>query len=172
MVANELGEFIEILPPMQRVSSNWYMGTADAVYQNIYSIGSEQPKRVLLLSGDHIYKMNYGRMVQQHIDSGADVTLATLPIDPSDVSRFGVVEVSRTGEVTGFQEKPQQTHMRSPFNQDKVDASMGIYLFNTDALLPALIRDAEDPNSQHDFGHNVLPGDAGPVQNVRLQFCR
>ena len=73
------------------------MGTADAVYQNIYSIGSEQPKRVLLLSGDHIYKMNYRRMVQQHIDSGADITLATLPIDPSEVSRFGVVEVSRSG---------------------------------------------------------------------------
>jgi glucose-1-phosphate adenylyltransferase len=170
VVANELGEFIEILPPMQRVSSNWYMGTADAVYQNIYSIGSEQPKRVLLLSGDHIYKMNYGRMVQQHLDSGADVTLATLPIDPSEVSRFGVVEVSRTGEVTGFQEKPQQTNMRSPFNQEKVDASMGIYLFNTDVLLPALIRDAEDPNSQHDFGHDILPAMLGQYKMYAFNF--
>ena len=78
----ELGEFIEILPPMKRVSENWYQGTADAVYQNIYSIGSEQPKYVLILSGDHIYKMNYDRMLQQHVDSGADVTLATILIDP------------------------------------------------------------------------------------------
>src|SRR5487761_694066 len=132
VVANELGEFIEILPPMQRVSANWYMGTADAVYQNIYSIGSEQPQRVLILSGVHIYKMNYERMLLQHLDSGADVTIATLPIDPSEVSRFGIVEVARTGEVIGFDEKPQQTDVRSPFNPDKVDASMGIYLFNTD----------------------------------------
>ncbi len=95
VVAQELGEFIEILPPMQRVSSNWYMGTADAVYQNIYSIGSEQPKHVLILSGDHIYKMNYGKMLRQHNDSGADVTMATLPIEPQDVSRFGVVEVAQ-----------------------------------------------------------------------------
>src|SRR6202000_1952814 len=120
VVAQELGEFIEILPPMQRVSANWYMGTADAVYQNIYSIGSEQPKHVLILSGDHIYKMDYGKMLQHHNDTGADVTLATLPIDPN-----------------------------------MVDASMGIYLFNTDVLLPALMKDAEDPTSKHDFGHNI-----------------
>ena len=82
IVAQELGEFIEILPPMQRVSANWYMGTADAVYQNIYSIGAEQPKHVLILSGDHIYKMNYGLMLDHHNDAGADVTLATLPIRP------------------------------------------------------------------------------------------
>ena len=106
VVASELGEFIEILPPMQRVSANWYMGTADAVYQNIYSIGSEEPKHLLILSGDHIYKMNYGLMVKQHCDSGADVTIATLPIPPEDCSRFGVVEVSRNAEVTGFEEKP------------------------------------------------------------------
>ncbi len=156
-IATELGEFIEILPPMQRVSSNWYMGTADAVYQNIYSIGAEQPKYVLILSGDHIYKMNYGRMMQQHVDSGADVTLATLAIDPSEVARFGVVEVAKNGEITGFQEKPKETSIRSPFNPDMVDASMGIYVFNTDVLLPALMRDAEDPTSKHDFGHNILP---------------
>ena len=114
-VANELGEFIEILPPMQRVSKNWYTGTADAVYQNIYSIGAEEPKYVIILSGDHIYKMNYGLMIQQHRESGADVTLATLPIKPEEVSSFGVVEVARNGEVTGFEEKPKETKMRSPF---------------------------------------------------------
>ena len=170
IVAQELGEFIEILPPMQRVSANWYMGTADAVYQNIYSIGAEQPKHVLILSGDHIYKMNYGLMLEHHLKTDADVTLATLPIDPDEVSRFGVVEVSKTGEVVAFQEKPKTTTLRSPFNPDKVDASMGIYLFNTDVLLPALMKDAEDPNSKHDFGHNILPGILGRYKITAYNF--
>jgi glucose-1-phosphate adenylyltransferase len=170
IVAQELGEFIEILPPMQRVSANWYMGTADAVYQNIYSIGAEQPKHVLILSGDHIYKMNYGLMLEHHLKTGADVTLATLPLEPADVASFGVVEVSRTGEVIGFQEKPKSTNLRSPFNPTKVDASMGIYLFNTDVLLPALMKDAEDPNSKHDFGHNILPGILGRYKITAYNF--
>src|SRR6202451_2130755 len=102
----EIGEFIEILPPMKRVSENWYMGTADAVYQNIYSIGSEQPRYVIILSGDHIYKMNYERMLRQHLDSGADVTLATIQIHPHEVSRFGVVDIDRDNRVVGFLEKP------------------------------------------------------------------
>jgi glucose-1-phosphate adenylyltransferase len=170
IVAQELGEFIEILPPMQRVSANWYMGTADAVYQNIYSIGAEQPKHVLILSGDHIYKMNYGLMLDHHKEAGADVTLATLPIRPDEVARFGVVEVSRTGEVVAFQEKPKTTNLRSPFNPSMVDASMGIYLFNTDVLLPALMKDAEDPNSKHDFGHNILPGILGRYKISAYNF--
>jgi glucose-1-phosphate adenylyltransferase len=170
VVANELGEFIEILSPMQRVSANWYMGTADAVYQNIYSIGPEQPRYVIILSGDHIYKMNYARMLQQHQESGADVTLATLPIAPDEVSRFGVVEVARNGEVIGFIEKPEQTDVRSPFNPEMVDASMGIYLFNTDVLLPALIKDAEDPHSKHDFGHDILPGILGKCRMHAFNF--
>src|SRR5690242_21765646 len=106
----EINEFIEILPPMKRVSENWYMGTADAVYQNIYSIGSEQPKYVLILSGDHIYKMNYGRMLKQHEDAGTDVTLATIQINPEEVSRFGVVDVDKDHRVLGFLEKPKQTN--------------------------------------------------------------
>jgi glucose-1-phosphate adenylyltransferase len=170
VVAQDLGEFIEILPPMQRVSANWYMGTADAVYQNIYSIGAEQPKHVLILSGDHIYKMNYGLMLKQHKDANADVTLATLPIHPSEVPRFGVVEVSRTGEVVGFEEKPATTELRSPFNPEMVDASMGIYLFNTDVLLPALMKDAEDPSSRHDFGHDILPGILGKYKIAAYNF--
>ena len=157
VVASELGEFIEILPPMQRVSKSWYQGTADAVFQNIYSIGSEEPRYVLILSGDHIYKMNYALMKQQHDDSGADVTLATLPVAPDQVSQFGVVEVAQNGEVTGFVEKPAETSIRSPFNPDMVDVSMGIYLFNTDVLVPELIRDSEDEASHHDFGHDILP---------------
>jgi glucose-1-phosphate adenylyltransferase len=157
VVARELGEFIEILPPMKRVSDNWYMGTADAVYQNIYSIGSEQPKHVLILSGDHIYKMNYELMLRQHNDSGADVTLATILIDPSESPRFGCVDVARNGQVVGFEEKPKETKLRSPYNPSMVSGSMGVYLFNTDVLLPALLKDAEDPDSSHDFGHDILP---------------
>ncbi len=157
VVANELGEFIEILPPMQRVNRNWYQGTADAVYQNIYSIGSEEPKYVIILSGDHIYKMNYGLMLDQHCRSGSACTIATLPVEPDEVAGFGVVEVSGQGEVIGFQEKPKTTSVRSPFNPEKVDASMGIYIFNTDVLLPELMADADDPDSKHDFGHNILP---------------
>src|SRR5260370_11024609 len=88
IVARDLGEFVEILPPMKRVSENWYLGTADAVYQNIYSIGAEEPTHVLILSGDHIYKMNYDLMLRQHVDSGAEVTLATILIDPAETSRF------------------------------------------------------------------------------------
>lgn len=170
VVANELGEFIEILPPMQRVSKNWYTGTADAVYQNIYSIGAEQPKYVIILSGDHIYKMNYGLMMQHHCESGAHVTMATLPINPDEVSQFGVVEVAKNGEITGFEEKPKETKVRSPFMPEKVDASMGIYIFNTDVLLPELIKDAEDPTSKHDFGHNILPNLLGRFKMRAYNF--
>ena len=145
IMGSEMGEFIEVLPPMKRVSDQWYQGTADAVYQNIYSIGSEQPKHVLILSGDHIYKMNYGLMLERHNGLGADVTLATIQIDPGEVSRFGVVDVDRDHRVLGFEEKPKATKLRSPSNPDKVCASMGIYLFNTDVLIPVLLKDAEDP---------------------------
>jgi glucose-1-phosphate adenylyltransferase len=157
IVARELGEFIEVLPPMKRVSESWYQGTADAVYQNIYSVGSEQPKRVLILSGDHIYKMNYGRMLEQHEQSSADVTLATIQVDPPEVYRFGVVEIDHDHRVTGFLEKPRETGIRSPYNPEKVSASMGIYLFDTDVLIPVLLKDAEDPESSHDFGKDILP---------------
>jgi len=170
IVADPLGEFIEILPPMKRVSENWYMGTADAVYQNIYSIGSEEPKRVLILSGDHIYKMNYRRMLQQHEDSGADVTIATILVDPAETRNFGVVDIDSAGRVVGFEEKPLTTNLRSPYNPEMVSASMGVYLFNTDVLIPVLLKDAEDPDSQHDFGHNILPRMAGDYRVCSFNF--
>ncbi len=157
ILGREIGEFIEILPPMKRVSENWYMGTADAVYQNIYSIGSEQPKHVLLLSGDHIYKMDYGRMLRQHKESAADVTIATILMEPAECRHFGVVEIDRDSRITGFLEKPQTTDLRSPYDSNRISASMGIYIFNTDVLIPVLLKDAEDPKSSHDFGKNILP---------------
>src|SRR5260370_35141138 len=157
IVARELGEFIEVLPPMKRVSDQWYQGTADAVYRNIYSIGSEQPRYVIILSGDHIYKMNYDLMLRQHVDSGADVTLGTIQINPDETYRFGVMAIDSDYLVTGFEEKPTFTKLRSPYNPDKVSASMGIYLFNTDVLIPILLKDAEDEHSSHDLGKDILP---------------
>ncbi|HWA93356.1 MAG TPA: glucose-1-phosphate adenylyltransferase [Terracidiphilus sp.] len=170
IMAQELGEFYELLPPMQRTGANWYMGTADAVYQNIYSIGSEQPKYVIILSGDHIYKMDYSRMLDYHQEKKADVTIATIPISPDEVKHFGVVEVAPGGEVVGFQEKPASTNLRSPFNPNAVDASMGVYIFDTEALIKALIMDSEDPNSKHDFGHNILPSMLGKKRVMAYSF--
>jgi glucose-1-phosphate adenylyltransferase len=151
------GEFIEVLPPQMRVSQTWYQGTADAVYQNIYSIGSEHSNYVFVLSGDHIYKMNYRKMLERHLESGADVTVASLEMDPQEASgRFGIIETDGEGRMIGFQEKPAEPK-RSRFNPNKVNASMGVYLFNTQLLIPILIDDAEDPRSSHDFGRDVLP---------------
>ena len=169
-MAREMNEFIEILPPMKRVSENWYMGTADAVYQNIYSIGSEEPKHVLILSGDHIYKMNYDLMMQQHCDAGADVTLATILIEPTETRHFGIVDIDRDGRVVGFQEKPKSTDLRSPYDPRMCSASMGIYIFNTEVLIPVLLKDAEDPNSRHDFGHDILPKMAADYKVYSFNF--
>jgi len=157
ILGREVGEFIEVLPPMKRVSDQWYQGTADAVYQNIYSIGSEQPKYVLILGGDNIYKMNYGKMMKQHQDSGADITLATIQIDPDQARHFGIVDVDKDGRVSGFEEKPKVTQLRSPLNPEKVAGSMMVYLFNADVLIPVLLKDAENPQSTHDFGKDILP---------------
>src|SRR6266852_4394183 len=147
-----LGEYIEILPPQMRVSKEWYQGTADAVYQNIYSIGSERSKFVFILSGDHIYKMNYAKMLQQHLDSGADVSVGTIQIPTHEAAKqFGVIEVDKDWRIVGFEEKPSQPK-ESPHNPGQCNASMGIYIFNTQLLIPILLADAEDPKSHHDVG--------------------
>ena len=152
-----LGEFIEVLPPQMRVSQQWYQGTADAVYQNIYSIGSERSKYVFILSGDHIYKMNYAKMLQQHVDSGAEVTVATIQIPVQEAARqFGVIEVDKDWRIMGFEEKPAEPK-QSPHHPGHCNASMGIYIFNTQLLIPVLLADSEDLKSHHDFGKDILP---------------
>ena len=156
MLAHELGEFVQILPPMKRVGESWYQGTADAIYQNVYSIGSELAKYVLILSGDHVYKMNYQLMLQQHVDSGADVTVGAIEFNRAEASRFGVVELDAAGRIVGWEEKPASPKP-SPHNPDKCHVSMGIYCFNRDLLINCLMADAEDPNSSHDFGKDVVP---------------
>jgi glucose-1-phosphate adenylyltransferase len=152
-----LGDYFEILTPQMRVSQHWYQGTADAVYQNIYSIGSERSKYVLILSGDHIYKMNYRKMLDQHLESGADVTVATISVPlEGAAARFGVIETDQHWRITGFEEKPAQP---KPSSHDpaKCNGSMGVYVFNTQLLIPVLLADAEDPKSTHDFGKDILP---------------
>jgi glucose-1-phosphate adenylyltransferase len=151
------GEFIEVLPPQMRVSQHWYRGTADAVYQNIYSIGSEQSNYVFILGGDHIYKMNYQTMLDQHVESGADVTVATFEVDAATAARqFGIIETDSQWRIIGFEEKPA-VPKQSPIHPGKVNASMGVYLFNTQLLVPILIDDAENPLSSHDFGKDIIP---------------
>jgi glucose-1-phosphate adenylyltransferase len=156
VLPTELGEFIQILPPMMRVGEHWYRGTADAIFQNLYSIGSEPCKYVIVLSGDHVYKMNYQLMLGQHIDAAADVTIGTIEFDLSEASRFGVVEVDREGRIIGWQEKPADPKP-SPSHPEKCHVSMGIYCFNREVLIDALIADAEDSASSHDFGRDVIP---------------
>jgi len=164
------GDFIEVLPPQMRVSQHWYQGTADAVYQNIYSIGSEQSSFVFILSGDHIYKMNFQKMLSQHVESGADVTVATLEVDKVEAAkRFGVIETDANWRIIGFEEKPEQPKP-SLVHSGKVNASMGVYLFNTQLLLPALIADAEDPTSSHDFGRDILPQIIGKYRVFAFNF--
>jgi glucose-1-phosphate adenylyltransferase len=155
VVNAELGEFIEILPPQKRVSENWYLGTADAVYQNLYSLERESPRWVIVLSGDHIYKMDYSKMLDVHIARGASLTMAAIEVPLGDSRRFGVIEVDEDSRLVGFEEKPAAARP-TPWNPSVCLGSMGIYIFDTEVLVRELIRDAEEPTS-HDFGKDILP---------------
>lgn len=167
----DLGEFIEVIPPMKRVHEDWYLGTADAVYQNLESIELEQPEHVLVVAGDHIYKMNYLEMVDWHRKCQADITIATLQIPPAEADRFGIAEIGEDYNVTGFEEKPQHGHPKpSAFNPEMVSASMGIYVFNRRVLTELLYQDAENAESAHDFGHNVLPAAIGRYKVSAYDF--
>ncbi len=158
LFSGELDEFVEVIPPMKRIHQDWYLGTADAVYQNIESIMVENPEMTLILSGDHIYKMDYHDMVSWHQRTKADLTIATIQASPDQANRFGIVEMDARYRVIGFEEKPQHDHpARSVFNPGMVSASMGVYLINTPMLLQGLMEDAVDPTSSHDFGRDVLP---------------
>src|SRR6266478_6289337 len=141
IVSEELGEFVEILPPQKRVSEHWYQGPADAVYQNLYSIMRENSRYLIVLSGDHVYKMDYARMLRFHQERDAAVTLATIEVPRAESRRFGIIAVDEQERVTGFQEKAD--HASSiPGAPDLALASMGVYIFNTDVLERALEADA------------------------------
>ncbi len=152
----DLGEFLDVLPPQQRVDENWYLGTADAVYQNIYSLEMAAPRLVIVLAGDHIYKMNYQTLVDAHEASGAEVTVGTLAVPRTAAREFGTLEVDASGRVRAFREKVADPPAM-PGNEEMCLASMGIYCFSTPFLLEQLKRDAHDRGSRHDFGHDILP---------------
>src|SRR5512140_231945 len=140
IVSEELGEFVEILPPQKRVSEHWYQGTADAVYQNLYSIMRENPRHLVVLSGDHVYKMDYARMLRLHHERKAAVTLATIEVPIAEGSRFGIIAVDETERGTGSQEKPKPP-TAIPGSSDFALASMGVYIVDTDVLMRALEAD-------------------------------
>jgi glucose-1-phosphate adenylyltransferase len=166
-----LGEYIEVIPPMKRIHEDWYLGTADACFQNIQTITVEAPEHCLILSGDHIYKMNYHEMVAWHLQHQADITIATIQVAPEEADRFGVVEISKDHTITGFEEKPQHGRpVRSIFNPEMVSASMGVYLFSTPVMLRALMEDADDPSSSHDFGRDVIPAMIRKARVVAYDF--
>jgi glucose-1-phosphate adenylyltransferase len=152
----DLDEFIDIVPPQQRIDEHWYQGTADAVYQNIYALEKERPSYVVILAGDHIYKMNYRTMVEYHKRVNADLTVGALRVDRQAAREFGVMQVDEHDQIVGFQEKP--AHPRTiPGDGEHCLASMGIYVFTARFLFEQLCRDATDPESAHDFGRNIIP---------------
>src|SRR5262249_18768122 len=150
-LSREMGEHIEVLPPQQRIDENWYKGTADAIYQNIYSIEKEDPRYVLILAGDHIYKMDYGDMIRAHIERGADVTIGCIPVPIREGHNFGILHVDQDNRIVQFQEKPKEpAHM--PGQPDICLASMGIYVFTARPMYELLCQDATRADSDHDFG--------------------
>ncbi|MBL8013026.1 MAG: glucose-1-phosphate adenylyltransferase [Candidatus Omnitrophica bacterium] len=154
--SNQLGEFIDIIPAQQRIGADWYKGTADALYQNIYAIQDYDPKLILILAGDHIYKMDYRKLIEYHMERGADMTVGCIRMPKEESINFGVIEVDGKNQVTGFQEKPTQPKT-VPGTPDQIYGSMGIYLFNAAVLLNELELDAKHSDSGHDFGKNIIP---------------
>ena len=166
---NELNEYIEQIPPQQRISDQWYQGTADAVYQNIYTLEKEQPEMVLILSGDHIYKMDYRSMVFFHLQNKADLTIACMEAPLNEGKRFGVIETNKENRIIGFHEKPSEP-VPSPNNPGATLISMGIYLFNTTTLVKAIIDDAKQ-DTNHDFGKNIIPEMIGSKRVYAYPFA-
>jgi glucose-1-phosphate adenylyltransferase len=152
----EFNEFVELLPAQQRIQESWYKGTADAVFQNMDIIRSYDPTYILILAGDHIYKMDYGEMLAFHASSAADMTVACIDVPLEEAKSFGVMSVDASNRIVAFHEKPESPEPM-PGNPDKALASMGIYVFNAEFLYEQLIRDADERGSGHDFGHDIIP---------------
>ena len=150
-----LGEFIGVIPAQQRIDEQWYQGTADAIYQNIYTLQEERPDLVLVLAGDHIYKMDYRKMIAFHLEKGADLTIAAIRMDKRLSREFGVMEADKNWQIIGFQEKPE-VPKTIPGEPEGILASMGIYIFNMEVMVKRLIEDARS-DSSHDFGKEIIP---------------
>jgi glucose-1-phosphate adenylyltransferase len=165
----EFGEFVELLPAQQRIDLSWYAGTADAVYQNLDIIRNHNPSYVLVLAGDHIYKMDYGPMLAAHVERGADATVGCIEVPIALASGFGVISVDGENRITKFLEKPEKPEPM-PGRSDVALASMGIYVFNPEFLYEQLIRDADTKTSAHDFGKDILPGVIGRYRIMGYSF--
>jgi len=152
----EIGEFVEVIPAQQRVDNEWYRGTADALYQNIDIIRRHAPENVIVLGGDHIYTMDYSKMLYQHVSSDSDLTVGCIEVPREEAKGFGVMSIDSDYRITKFTEKPENPDSM-PGKEGKSLASMGIYIFSTAYLYASLIADAEDSNSAHDFGKDIVP---------------
>jgi len=155
-LSRETGDFVEALHPQQRIHDDWYRGTAEAVYQNIFTIDQNPSEHVVILSGDHIYQMDYSELVQQHVDRCADATIACLPVTIAEGREFGIMSVDENARITSFDEKPQHP-MPLAHDPTRTLASMGVYCFRTEFLLEELIREANIPDSSFDFGKDIIP---------------
>lgn len=166
----EFGEFVELWPAQQRVAETaWYAGTADAVFQNLDIIRNHDPDYILILAGDHIYKMDYGAMIAHHVETGADMTVGCIEVDRQRAREFGIMSVNTDGRVVRFQEKPEDPET-VPGHPERCLASMGIYVFNRDFLYEQLIKDADTPKSTHDFGKDIIPAVIGRYQVMAHAF--
>jgi glucose-1-phosphate adenylyltransferase len=152
----EFGEFIDVVPAQQQIGDHWYRGTADCVYQNLDLIRANHPQHVVVLAGDHIYKMDYGPMIAYHVEKGADITVGVVEVPVNDAREFGVLSVTEWNRVTRFAEKPKEPE-QIPGKPGRALASMGIYVFNAKLLEKLLVADAADAASKHDFGKNIIP---------------
>ena len=163
-----LGEFIEVIPAQQRIDEHWYQGTADAIFQNFYTLQQEKPDLILILSGDHVYKMDYRKMIDFHLGKNADLSVATIGMDRQLSREFGVIEVDKDWRIIGFQEKPEEPKT-IPGDPEEILASMGVYVFNTEILVRRLIEDARS-DSTHDFGKDIIPLMIGRDQIFAFDF--
>jgi glucose-1-phosphate adenylyltransferase len=152
----QFGEFIDVLPAQQRVEDKWYQGTADAVFQNLDILRETDPEYVLILAGDHVYKMDYGELIAFHVEKRADMTVACIEVPLADASSFGVMDIDKESRVVSFLEKPKEPKPLAN-NPEKALASMGVYVFNAQFLYEQLLRDVDDPGSTHDFGKDIIP---------------
>jgi len=166
--SREMGEFIDMVPAQKRIGEEWYQGTADSVLQNLNILEEERPQYILILSGDQVYKMDYKRILQQHIDKNADLTISVFEVPKAEASRFGVMRVE--GErVVEFREKPS-VPMADPQNPDVSLISMGIYVFSLDVLIKKIVEDAKKPGSTHDFGKDIIPSAIGNSNVYAFRF--
>ncbi|MDI6787970.1 MAG: glucose-1-phosphate adenylyltransferase [Planctomycetota bacterium] len=170
-LCSALGEYIETISPQQRVSDHWYLGTADAVYQNLYSVEKESPENVLILAGDHVYKMDYNHILRFHRDSDADITVSAIEVPVKTANLYGIMQVDENSNIVGFAEKPKEDEVKTTLSHpDTCLASMGIYVFKSEALYRILQEDKDDHKSSHDFGRDIIPKSIDKYKTLAFNF--